>query len=264
MSQPVIVENKAGAGGAIAADTVAKAPADGYTILLLPSGHASSAAMRRSLPYDALKDFSFVSTVTTYPMFVAVAAKSPIVSFNDLLQRAKASPGRLSYSSVGVGTGHHLLGEWINSEAKIELNHIPYKGAAPALTDILGGQVDVMLETATTVIPQQRAGKLRVLAVTSDAGKDLIPGTPAVSDSIPSVKYESWLGVALPAQTPRAIVNRLNAEIARAVQNPELQNKLAELGGRASPSTPEHFTKRVESDIAHFRRIVAARKIPLE
>lgn len=264
MGQPVVVENKTGAGGTIATDFVAKAPPDGYTLILIPSGHATIAAMRQTLPYNPVSDLTFVSTVTTYPMFVAVAATSPIKTFADLLQQARAPSSKLAYSSAGIGTAQHLLGEWFNAEAKTELVHVPYKGSAAALSDVLAGQIDVMLDTATTVLPMQRSGKLRVLAVTSEAGKALIPGVPAVSEFLPGLRYESWLGVAAPANLPRPIVDRLNTELAKALQNSELQARLAELGGRATPSTPAEFRSRVETDIDKFRRIVAARNIPLE
>jgi tripartite-type tricarboxylate transporter receptor subunit TctC len=264
LGKPVVVENRPGAGGLIAAEAVAKAAPDGYTLVLLPSGHASQAAMLSRLPFHPVDDFAWISTTTVYPMFLAVADTSPIRSFADLLQRAKANPGKLSYSSVGIGTAHHLLGEWLNSEAGIELTHVAYKGGTAPLTDVLSGQVDVMIETATTTLPHLKTGRLRALAVTSVPGKDLLPGVPAVSEMIPDMQYESWLGIAAPPKTPPELVLQINREIRRALSQPDVGQRLADLGGKATPSTPEDFRERVQTDIAKFRKIVAARRITPE
>lgn len=180
--QPVIVENKPGAGGAIAADFVAKSPADGYIILLPPSGHSSSAAMRKTLPYDPISDFSWISTITTYGMMFAVRPESPIQSVEDLIKAAKANPSKLSYYSVGVGTGHHLIGEWLNAAAGIEINHVPYRGSAAALPDFMGGQVDVMIDTMTFALTQAQTGKAKPLAVTSRKRLAELPNVPVMSE----------------------------------------------------------------------------------
>jgi tripartite-type tricarboxylate transporter receptor subunit TctC len=264
LGQPFVVENRPGAGGMIAAEAVAKAAPDGYTLVLLPSGHASQAAMLARQPFHPIDDFAWISTATVYPMFLAVADASPIRSFEDLISRAKASPGKISYSSVGIGTAHHLLGEWINAEAGVELTHVPYKGGTAPLTDVLSGQVDVMIETATTAIPHLKSGRLRALAVTSTPGKKLIPGVPAASEILPTLQYESWLGIAAPAKTPGSLVANLNREVRRVLGKPEVVQRLAELGGEASPSSPEEFRDRVRNDVEKFRQIVATRRITPE
>ena len=261
LGQSFVVENRPGAGGMIAADAVAKAAPDGYTLALLPSGHASQAAMLPKLPFHPVDDFAWISTATVYPMFLAVAEASPIRSMKDLISRAKANPGKVSYSSVGIGTAHHLIGEWINAEAGVELTHVPYKGGTQPLTDVLSGQVDLMVETATSALPHLKSGRLRALAVTSTAGKALLPGVPAASETVPNLQYESWLGIAAPSKTPADLVATLNREVTRALGKPDVVQRLAELGGAATPSSPEAFRERVAGDIAKFRQIVTTRGI---
>ncbi len=264
LGQPVLVENRAGGGGMIAAEAVAKAAPDGHTLILIPSGHASQAAMISRLPFDPVEDFAWIGSVTVYPMFIAVAEDSPLRSLADLISRAKAAPGKLSFASAGIGTAHHLIGEWINAEAGTTITHVPYKGGTAPLTDVMSGRVDVLIETATAVLPHLRSGKLRALAVTSTPGKALLPGVAAASETLPRLSYESWLGLAAPGGTPRDIVMRLNTELGRALSLPDVRQKLAELGGEATAGPPEAFRQRVQSDIGRFRQVVAASRIPTE
>jgi tripartite-type tricarboxylate transporter receptor subunit TctC len=264
LGQPVVVENRVGAGGLVAAEAVARGPADGTTWLLIPSGHASQAAMLRRMPFDPVDGLAFVGTLTVYPMFVAVAPESPIRTLKDLVERAKAAPGKLSFTSVGVGTAHHLIGEWIAAESGADLVHVPYKGSAAAFTDVAAGRVDLMIETATAALPYVRGGKLRAIAVTSDAGRALVPGVQAAAETIPGLEYESWLGVAVAPGTPAPIVDRLGQAIRTVLAQPDTVQRLDDLGGRASPSSPAEFRARVARDIDRFRRIVASRGIPQE
>lgn len=261
LGQPIVVEQKVGATGVIAQDAVAKAAADGHTLVLLTGGHPTTAVMMRKLPYDPVRDFAMVSTITQYPLAIGVNPSSPVQSFADLLARAKAEPGRFTFSSAGIGSAHHLLGEWINIEAGVQLVHVPFKGAAPALTELLGGRLDVMIETMTFAAGQIRAGRIRPLAVSAGARLPQFPDTPTVTESLAGVEFSSWLGLATSPGTPAAVIERLNRETRAVLADAEMRQRLAELGGEPSPSTPAEMRARVEREIARWARVVEARKI---
>ena len=260
----VVVDNKPGAGGNIASEMMVRAAPDGYTLLFIPSGHASSAAMKKQLPFHPVQDFQWISTVTTYPLALAVVPDSPIKSFPDLVQRAKAEPGKISYSSVGVGTAMHLATEWIESEADIQLNHIPFKGGVGPMTELLAGRIDVMVDTMTLTAALLKEQRVRALAVTSPKGKSPIPGVPAVADFYPGMVFESWLGIAAPPGTPAPIIERLNREIRAVVEMPAVRQRLLELGGQPQASSPAEFRSRVERDIMNLRKVMSDRKIDQE
>ena len=261
LGQPVVVENKPGAGGVIGSDAVPKAAPDGYPLLLATAGHSTAAAMVQKLPFDAVNDFSWITTVTTYPFAFATSAESHIKSLPDLIQKAKASPGKITYSSAGVGTSHHLLGEWLSSLAGIELNHIPFKGGTSPLTEVLAGRVDIMVETMTLVLPHIKSGKLRGLAVSSPEPKAYLPDVPPASKTVPGLVFQSWLGIAGPAGMPAPIVQRLNADLRKALAAPEVQQRLAALGGGAAPSSPEEMRRQVQDEIERWTKLVASRGI---
>ena len=261
LGQPVVVDNKPGASGVIGSDIVAKASPDGYTLLLVTAGHSTVAAIRKDLPFDAVKDFAWITTVTTYPFAIATSADSSIKSLDDLVQKAKAAPGKITYSSAGVGTSHHLIAEWLSAEAGIEMLHVPFKGGTSPLTETLAGRVDVMFETITLVLPHIKSRKLRGLAVTSSEAKDYLPDVPPVVKTVPGVVFESWLGVAAPGGTPPAIVNRLNAELRKALAEPEVQKRLAALGGNAAPASPAEMREQVATEIGRWQRLVELRRI---
>jgi len=261
MGATVSVEQKAGATGLIANDIVAKSAPDGLTMILLTGGHPASAAIIRNLPYDPVRDFGMVSIVTAYPMVISVAPDSPIKSLPDLISRAKAAPGTLSFSSAGVGSLHHLLGEWVNIEAGTSMIHVPFKGAAPALTEVLGKRVDVMIETATFSFGQIRAGQLRALALSSNGRYPLMPEVPAVSETLRGVEFSSWLGLVVAPGTPRTIVDKLNRELRAILDTPDVRQRLAQLGGVATPSSPEEMRERIEREIARWKRVVELKNI---
>jgi tripartite-type tricarboxylate transporter receptor subunit TctC len=265
LGQPVVVENRVGAGGLLAAEAVSRGPADGYTWVLLPSGHATQAAILRRMPMDPVEGFAWIGTLTTYPMVIGVAPESPMRTLRDLVDRARATPGKLSFTSVGVGTAHHLLGEWINAETGTDLVHVPYKGSPAAFTDVASGRVDVMIETATAALPYVRSGRLRALATTAAPGRSPLPGVQVAAETIPGMVYESWLGVAMAPGTPAPITDRVSQAIRQVLAQPEMAQRLEELGGQATPtSTPDTFRQRVQQDIERFRRIVSSRNIPQE
>ena len=264
LGQPVVVENKPGAGGVIGSDIVAKSAPDGHTLLLATAGHSTAAAMVAKLPFDAVNDFTWISTVTTYPFVIATAADSPIKSLGDLIARAKRSPGKLSYSSAGVGTSHHLLGEWLSAESGIEMLHVPFKGGSSPVTEVVAGRVDVMFETMTLVLPHIKSGKLRGLAVTSPEPKDYLPDVPPVSRTVPSLVFQSWLGIAGPAGIPQQIVATLNADLRKVLATAEVQKRLAALGGGAAPTSPEEMKQQVSAEIDRWKKLVATRHISRE
>lgn len=261
LGQPVVVEQKVGATGTIAHDAVAKAPPDGHTFVLLPGGHPSSAVLMKQLPYDPVKSFAMVSLVTEYPMTVFVNPASPIKSFDDLLARARAEPGKISYSSAGIGSLHHLLGEWINLEAGVQMFHVPFKGAGPAFTELLAGRVDVMIETMTFASTLFKGGRVRPLAVSSKARSAQFPDIPSISQSLPGIEMDSWLGLATTAGTPTSTIDRLNRELRSILGESDVRQRLSDLGGEPSASTPEELRTRVEREIARWERVVTLRKI---
>ena len=264
LGQNVIVENKPGAGGNIAAEQAAKAAPDGYTLVLLPSGHASNAAMKKTLPFNPVSDFAWVSTITTYPLALVVTPNSPLKSMDDFIKRAKAAPDTLTYSSVGVGTAMHLVGEWILNEANITAVHVPFKGGTAPLGELLAGRVDVMIDTMTSTAPLLKENRVRALAVTSPKGGSPLPGVPTVADTLPNVVFESWLGIAAPAATPPAILERLNTELRAVLAQPEIRQRLIDWGGSPQASTPTEFKARVERDITNLRKVMTERKIEQE
>lgn len=261
LGQSVVVENRAGAGGNIASSAVAKAVPDGHTLVLMTSGHASNAAMKNDLPFDPLNDFTWISTVTTYPITLAVAPDSPLKTFPDFLAKIKASPDSLTYTSVGVGTAMHLVGEWIMAESGGSALHVPFKGGAAPITELLAGRVDVMIDTMTNSIALHDGGRARILATTAPAGVQPLPGVPSVADTLPNVVFESWLGIAAPAGIPDQALTRLNEALVKVLEKPHVNQQLRSWGGVPAASTPAEFKKRVEDNIQRLKSIVDERNI---
>jgi tripartite-type tricarboxylate transporter receptor subunit TctC len=261
LKQPVVVEQKTGATGLLANDAVAKAAPDGLTLVLLTGGHPGTAAVMKKLPYDPVKDFAMVSTVIEYPMTVSVAPDSPIRSLPDLIARAKAAPGKISYSSAGPGSLHHLLGEWMNIEAGTTMLHVPFKGAAPAFTELLGGRIDVLIETATFAIPLMKSGRLRPLALSSAGRYPLMPDVPTVGETLKGVEFSSWLGLATSPGTPRPSIDALNREARAVLAEAETRERFAGFGGVPAPSSPEQMAERVAREIERWKRVVQTRGI---
>jgi tripartite-type tricarboxylate transporter receptor subunit TctC len=255
LGQSVVVENSATTGVA-AWNTVAKSAPDGYLISMLTGAFSARWAVAKSLPYDPIRDFTFITLVSGYPMVVATAANSPIKSFGDLIARAKAAPFDVTYGMNLPGSVHHLTGELINVEAGISLRGIPYRGNAQIVQDLLGGRLDVMVETGTIAFAQIKGGTLRGLAVSSRKRFVLEPDIPALSETLPGFEVMSWLGLAAPGGTPRPIIERLNHEITDILKLPDIREKLATVGNVPTPSTPEQMQDYIERDAARWNRVV--------
>ena len=264
LGQSVFVENMTSGAGAIAQLTVAKSEPDGYTLGMLTSGFPPQMVMRKNVGFDPLDGFAFVTLVCGYPMVYAVRPDSPIASFNDLLARAKTERGHITYTINALGSIYHMLTKWIELEAGIEMSPIPYRGTAAAVSDVLAGRVDVMVDAATSALPRIQNGQLRVLALSSPQRYPLMPDTPSMVETVSGVQLMSWLGLAAPPQTPRPIIDLLNSEIRRALDLPDVRSWLAETGVLAAPSSPEELQQRVETEIALYSKIAEVNAIRAE
>ena len=234
------------------------------TSSMLTGGFATQAAVLKNLPYDPIADFVFITSVVRYPIVYTVPPDSPIKSFKDMIERAKANPNKVSYGIVGAGTLYHLLGKWIDNQAGVEMNAVPYRGTALALQDVLGGRVDVLSDAATSTIPRVRSGQMRALAVSSAERYPLLPEVPTMAEAVPGIKCESWLGLAASAGTPRPIVDRLNSEFRYALELPEVKKWAEDSGVVPAPSTPEEFRARVEGDVRQWTDIVVRNNISVQ
>ncbi len=261
LGQSVIVESTVGAGGVLASDMVSRAAPDGYTMVMLTGAHSGTAATRKKLPYDPVDGFSMISLVTAYPMVVAVKPDSPIMSFPDLLARAKAAPDKITVGSNAPGSVHHLLSKWIDIEAGIATTAVPYRGDSQAILDVLGGRIDVMIGTATALLDQSRAGAVRPLALSSPQRYALLPDVPTIAESLPGVETMSWLGLALPPKTPQPIVDRLNREIRDVLALPEIKERFAQLGGVPSPSSSAEMVDLIRREVRRWSVVVEQKHI---
>jgi tripartite-type tricarboxylate transporter receptor subunit TctC len=261
IGQPVIVENKPGAGGTVGSDFVAKAAPDGYTLLLgTVSTHAVAVSLYEKLPYDPVKDFVGITEIATIPNLVVINAdKVPAHTLAEFIQLAKKQPGALSYASNGNGTSNHLATELLKSAAGINIVHIPYKGSGPALNDLLGGQVALMLDVVSTSYPHIKAGKLKALAVTGTTRSPLLPDVPTVAEQgFPGFEAMVWFGVFAPARTPPAVVDYLNRELVAVITSPKLRTVLETQGAQPVAGTPAQLNVRIQEEIVKWRKVVQA------
>ncbi|MEO8656757.1 MAG: tripartite tricarboxylate transporter substrate binding protein [Ramlibacter sp.] len=259
LGQPVVIENKPGAGGNIGADAVAKAPADGYTLLLVTTGHTINPALYPKMTYDLKKDLAPVSQLTSGPMVVAVTPSLGVNSIKELIALAKAKPGTLNFGSAGNGSSTHLAPELFSMMAGIKMNHIPYKGSAPALSDVMAGNAQVAFDFMTSAMPFVRSGKLKGLATTGATRSPAAPELPTVAEAgVPGFEVIGWNGVMAPAATPPEVIARLNAEIKKVLDLPEVKERIAGMGSSAYWNTPADFGNYVQAETAKWGKVVKA------
>ncbi len=264
--QQVVIDNRAGAGGVIAGELTARAPADGYTLMLgTVAALAANVSLKKSLPYDPLRDFAPVTLAATQNLILIVNPSVPVKTVKELIALAKAKPGQITFASAGSGAGGHLSGELFKLLAGIDLLHIPYKGMAPALVDVISGQVSLSFPSIATALPQVKSGKVRALAVTgarrSQAAADVLTMQEA---GVPGYESATWYGAVTPTATPRAIITKLNIEIVAILKQPELRDRLAADGSEPLGTTPEEFGRHLKAEIEKWAKVVKAAGIRAE
>jgi tripartite-type tricarboxylate transporter receptor subunit TctC len=263
LAQQVLPENRTGAGSIIANEFVAKSAADGYTLLIVSGAFVTQAATSKKLPYDPLRDFSFVSTIVTYPLVFSVRSDSRFRSLDEFIAFVKSRPGKVNYPSPGMGTLYHLAGELFVSMAGIDMQHVPFRGGSEPLTEVLSGRMELLIDALTNSYPQIQAGKFRPLAVSSLERSSALPNVPTVADSVPGYEASSFLGLAGPAGMPLAAVERLNGEVRRVLALPDIGQRFSEWGGTPSASSPEDMRRHVTAEIEKWKKVVETRKLEL-
>ena len=265
LGQQVVVDNRPGGSGTIGAAAVAKAPADGYTLLLDATAFTVNPSLFPKLPFDATKDFAPISLVLQVPLLMVVPANSPFQSVADVVKAAKARPGHLTYASAGNGGAQHLAGELFKQGQKVALTHIPYRGGAPALTDLIGGQVDLMFSATTASGPFVKSGKLRALAISSPRRVEGWESVPTVAESgVPGFQVSEWNGLFAPAGTPRPVLERLEAETRAIVASPEMKKRFAELGVQGVGSSAQEFSAFLKTESTKWDEVIRTSGIRMD
>jgi tripartite-type tricarboxylate transporter receptor subunit TctC len=265
LGQQVVVDNRAGAGGMIGADNVAKSPPDGYSVVNVQASFTANAALRAKLAYDPINDFAYIGMMARGPMLAVVHPSLPVKNIKELVALAKAKPGQINYGSTGTGGHNHLATELFRKMAGINIVHVPYKGVAPALTDLMGGHTQLVMTSLPSAMTQVQAGRLKALAVGGAARSSFMPELPTISESgVPGFVAEFWWGLAAPAKTPAEIVNRLGAELGKALKSPELRQRFAGEGAEPSAMTREEFTRFVANEITRWRQAARDANIKAE
>jgi tripartite-type tricarboxylate transporter receptor subunit TctC len=258
LGQPIVMDNRPGAGTMLASELTAKAPPDGYTLLMVTNSHAINASLHKELRYDPVEDFSYVSLAASVPYWIVVHPSVPVKTIRELIALAKRRPGDLYFASAGTGSGTHLAFELFQSMAEIRLTHVPYKSGSAALVDLVGGHVQLMASNTINSRPHVLAGRLRALGITTSARSRAYPNVPTVAESgLPGYQADAWYGVLAPAKTPADIVARLNREIGAILRSDDIREKFAAQGAEAVPSTPEKFMQLMRSDIAKWAKVTA-------
>lgn len=255
--QPVVVDNRAGAGGNVGSDLVAKAAPDGYTLVMGVTGsHAINTSLYSRMPYDPVADFIAISQVAVVPNVLVVHPSVPAKNLAELVALAKKEPGKLNYASLGNGTAAHLGMEMLKSEAGVDIAHVPYKGSAPAVSDLLAGQVQMMVDGLPSALPHVKAGKLRAIALTSLRRAPSLPDLPTIAETYPGFYADAWSGLFAPKGTPQPVVDKLSAEVERILKLPEVREKLTALGAEPVGSTQAEFTAHVKREIEKWAKVV--------
>ncbi|MGY8558967.1 tripartite tricarboxylate transporter substrate binding protein [Paracidovorax citrulli] len=258
LGQSVVVDNRAGAGGNIGGQVAARAPADGYTLFMGTVGtHAINAALYRKMPFDPVKDFAPLTRVANVPNLLVANPAQPFKTVQELIAYAKANPGKINFGSSGSGSSIHLSGELFKSMAKVDMQHVPYKGSAPAVTDLLGNQIAIMFDNMPSAIQHVRSGKLRAIAVTTARRSPELPDVPTIAEAgVPGYEATSWFGMFAPAATPAPVVAQLNATIVKVLAQPDIRKKLAEQGAEASGETPAQFADFIQKESVKWGKVV--------
>jgi tripartite-type tricarboxylate transporter receptor subunit TctC len=256
--QSVVIENRPGAGGLIVSQALATSPPDGYTLIVVASGHATNAFLYPKIPYDTFKDFTPISLLASSPNVLLVRADSPFKTLGDVIAAAKAKPGSLSFAQAGTGTSTHLAGELLKSLAKIDLNAIPYKGGAPAINDLLGGQIPLSFNNGPESIGQLQAGTVRALAVTTATRAPFLPDVPSVSETVPGYDTEVWWGLLGPAGMLPEVLAKLSHDFVAAVNTDSVKERLTKLGALPIGSTPQQFDAKIHADYDKWGPIIKA------
>ena len=259
MGQPFVVENRTGAGGTIAADQVTKSAADGYTLLVSTAALPVSAHVYPGLKYDTVKDFASVTVITHSPLLLAANLDFPPKNVQELIQYAKANPGKVNFGSAGVGTSHHLTGEKLKLDTGIDMLHVPYKGSGPAHIDLMGGQIQLMFDNIVALLPLVQSGKVRALAVSSAKRHPLLPQVPSLQEAgVKEFETVAWFGIVAPAGTPKPILARLNAETVKAIQLPDVNKRLLDGGSTIIGNKPEEADRFLRDEVEKWGKVVKA------
>jgi tripartite-type tricarboxylate transporter receptor subunit TctC len=256
LGQPFVIENRPGGGGNVGTEAVVRAPADGYTILLVSPANATNAMLHEKLNFNFIRDITPVAGMIRGPFVMAVNPMVPAKTVPEFIAYAKANPGKLSMASAGIGTGPHLAGELFKMMTGVDMVHVPYRGGGPALADLLGGQVQVMFPTTASSIGYLKAGKLRALAVTTTTRSQVLPDVPVVGEFVPGYEASFWFGIGAPRNTPAGVVDMLNREINAALADPNIKAKLADLGGDVLAVPPADFAKFVEHETDRWAKVI--------
>jgi len=263
LGQTFVIENRPGAGGNIGVDSVAKSAPDGYTMMIVANGMAVNKFLYGKLSYDPVKNFAPVSLIAVVPnVLVTNAAQSKAKSVADVIAQAKAQPGKATYASAGNGTSIHLAGELFASMAQVDMLHVPYKGSGPAVTDLIGGQVDYMFDSITSAMPHIQSGKLRALGVTTAKRSSALPNVPTIAEAgLPGYDVSPWFAVYMPAGTPKPVVDKINAALLEAMKLPEVKARFAAIGAEPIGSTPEQLAAHLDAEMAKWGKIIQERGI---